>query len=168
MSFKDYRAAIIADAKKELVPLPFRTVRAAPRRIGDDWFKQMLKVAPSIHISFLGSDSVGRSSSGELTGPWQIVFHVVTRALSGGNQTPDDSLLEHLSIVAEWVEGRTFDYPGAMPCQVHQIENVWDVQLKDDGYAVGFVALDQHALFGRNLVEEEIRRLGPPRSQPIR
>lgn len=160
MSFKDYRAAIIADVKKELVPVPFRAVRAAPRRIGDEWFKQMLKVAPSVHVAFIGADNVDRSSSGQFVGPWQIVFHVVARAIKGANQTPDDELLEHLSTIAEWAEGRNFGFPGAMPAQVDQIENVWDVELEKDGYAVGFVALRQHVLFGRNLVAEEMARRG--------
>jgi hypothetical protein len=170
MAFQIYRNAIIAAAHRELVPNMFREVKPAPRSITETDLKGMIKNAPSLHVAFLGATDIQRQTSGQMIGPWTVVFHVVAKTMARGGRSSDDVLLDKLGDFAAWVEGQNFGYAAAAPCWVTQIENMWNTETDSDGFAIGLVTIEQRVRFGRNRLEEEARALyqhGAPGRAPL-
>ena len=168
MNFLGFRDAVIADMKAEIVDnykstppatgRPFRDVFPAPRRIDEDWLQHVVATVPSIHVCFIGSTrSIDRNHMGQFTGPWALVAHVVAKA--SGLLKPEASLLDKLNTLADWIEGRNFGYAGAGPAIVTDVENLWDIEVDKEGYALGSIIWQQEVRIGPNrLLEAENAR----------
>jgi hypothetical protein len=168
MSFRQYRDAVIDDIRKELVinvsegltDRPFLQVAAAPRVVDEDWLEHVIRKVPSVHVAFIGSGRrLERLANGQLRGPWSMVAHVVVGTRP---KVPAETLLlDKLYEFAMWIEGRTFGYPLAAPAQVVEIENLWNLQVDKEGFAIGSVSWQQMVTFGRDLAAEAFAEGGP-------
>lgn len=168
MSFRQFRDAILTDIRNELVvnvsegetDRPFLQVAPAPRVVDEEWLEHVIRKAPSVHVAFIGSSRrLERLANGQLTGPWSMVAHVV---VGGRPKMPAETvLLDRLYQFATWVEGRTFGYPHAAPAQVIEVENLWNLQVDKEGYAIGSVSWQQRVTFGRDLAAEVFAAGGP-------
>jgi phage gp37-like protein len=160
MSFRVFRDAVIAkmkadivvDVQNQILNRPFREVKPAPRRVDEQWLERVIEWTPSIHIAWIGSArGIERNHLGQIVGPWALVAHVV--AAGRAAQEPEDVLLDRLHTLALYIDGNRWDFGPASPALVTDIENLWDIQSTDQGYAIGSIMWHQEVAFGDNLLE---------------